>query len=739
MQSNLIDTNQNIDQQQTGASNNQVDKWTNNLSKITKLSPSLEEPLDSQFHEIKSQTSNPDPLLGLSKTNDSSTSNNQSDDSNTNATHIEMHANNNVEPLNTSKPPMDKQIQPKTSADNENNNNLKDQSNSNKSRTRKKSRASSRSATHAPRTNNTTNANDNSFNCNKKNYIIELPIKSVKHSTETNNLLILIKLIIKIFINFVLIFPMLAILGLVLPIKHFFRLLFKVLHVCHIASTSQHSPHALPKFLSATELFWLYNSNLEHKTTVAAAKNKTQITLNKSIGACLFFIEGYIAKNTIRDLIKNKIIQLSSRSGQRMYERFSQRLYKIFAYGYVWLNCSDFDIEEHIIEVDGDTNKLKTNEDLQSYISKLMQTYSFKISKPLWSIFYVKSFGDERSTVIIFLFHMCFADGISLIRLFFKGIVDNRNAIEVKPRFAFFTLKFDFFKLFLMGWSDILYYLFIKRSDKNPVHHEYFKSSSYANLNLNSKKSASTPANNLDHAGAQANTDSTASLSKKMCVTWSEPFSLVTLNRLKLVTRTKMNDLLVSVLAGIMRSYLQEKGINNPSNMHCLMPIDLTSNKFPFNLKNQSTLCSLSMPANTEGCVPRLWSIKTHTADLKHSTNYLFILFYKYVLFNLLPNSMAFRLVRNLVNKNTFVASTLGAGDASLATVSLCNRNVKNIIYFYPTVCDISTSYSIMTYGDEVRLSLITDTDVITNPKFIIKEFNKQVNFFVYFKLCSFC
>jgi hypothetical protein len=275
MQSNLIDSNPNIEQQQTGNTNNtssssQVDKWTNNLSKITRINSNLEEPLDNKtysaldnrFHEIKSQTSQ----LGIHQANDILISNDHNDDISPNLT--QMHANNNVEPSNkVTKPPMDKQIQPHTSSDNENHDR------DGKVKTRKKSNKSPSKSPRPANKTNKNNANDNSFNYNKKKYMIELPIKNVKHSTETNNLLILIKIIIKIFINFILIFPVLIVLGLVLSVKYFFRLLFTLSHVCHISSTSQHSPHALTKFLSATELFWLYSSNLDHKST---NKNKNQ-------------------------------------------------------------------------------------------------------------------------------------------------------------------------------------------------------------------------------------------------------------------------------------------------------------------------------------------------------------------------------------------------------------------------------------------------------------------------------
>lgn len=187
------------------------------------------------------------------------------------------------------------------------------------------------------------------------------------------------------------------------------------------------SPDLIPEFLSPIELFWLYNSNLLNKNNNNDDNNNDSkkkkgikhTDPSKSVGACLFFIEGYLAKNTIRDLILNRIVEFSARTGQCVFDRFTQRLYNIFAYGYVWLNCTNFNIDEHVIEIE-EKEELKTEADLQGYISKLLSTNEFSIEKPLWKIYYKKNFTSERTTVVIFLFHMCFADGLSLIRIFLK-------------------------------------------------------------------------------------------------------------------------------------------------------------------------------------------------------------------------------------------------------------------------------------------------------------------------------
>ena len=158
------------------------------------------------------------------------------------------------------------------------------------------------------------------------------------------------------------------------------------------------------------------------------------------------------------------------------------------------------------------------------------------------------------------------------------------------------------------------------------------------------------------------------------------------------------------------------------------MPINLTSNKYPFKLGNNATLGSIKLPTNIEGCIPRLWETKTSSNKLKNSGDYMFLSFFVYMVFKMFPNRLAAYLAKKFVNNNTLIAATLGAGDASLSTVTLCNKNVKDIIFFYPTVCNVGISFSIITYGDEIRMALTIDSDIIEKPEFILEEFINQVD-----------
>jgi hypothetical protein len=555
-------------------------------------------------------------------------------------------------------------------------------------------------------------------------YQIEYPFKTIKHKTNNISIAHILKLAILFLVNFILMLPILVYLALIYPLNELFKHMFKLFHLCHLTKSSMLSPNRVPEFLRPMELFWLYNSSLTR--TNQPQQQQQQQNNDKNICSCIVFVEGQLNKKNVKDLIQNRIISSNNRTGQRFLVRFTQRLYRLFAYYYVWLDCDEttFNLDDHVIEVDN-LLEINTHEQLQNYVAQLISTHEFNLNKPLWNIYYKKTFGNngaEQTTVLIFLFHMCFADGVSLVRLFFKTMVDNRNAIDIKSRFAYNRYNIDMIRQFFFSFNKIFYYLFCKKRDNNPLNR--LTKNNFKNLSVANGTAPTTTPNEIT--------------SKLQVLRWSEPFSLVLINRLKLVTRSKLNDFFISIVAGIIREYLQKHGINNPKNVHCLMPVNLKSNRIPFDLSNQTVLSSIKLPTNTEGTIPRLWSTKLTSSKLKYSSDYLFLYFFVCIVFNALPHWLAVRLIRYLVNKNTLIASTLGAGDNTLSTVSLCNKNVRNILFVYPTLCKLSISFSIITYGDEVRLTLLADSDIIKHPEQITQEFNKQVRLLKNLKLNKF-
>lgn len=201
-------------------------------------------------------------------------------------------------------------------------------------------------------------------------------------------------------------------------------------------------------------------------------------------------------------------------------------------------------------------------------MSNLITNHEFDIRKPLWKIYCKQNFvlGDEggdqsvreKGTAVIFLFHMCFADGISLIRILFKSLIDNRNAVDIKPRFAASRFKLEFVQQFFCNLHRVFSSLLFKRSDRNPLHRDHFKSREFKDLRSFPVDSEHKPAHSRTMQQKLVKNQTSNKAVRR--VLWSRPFSSVAFNRLKLVTRTKINDFFLSLVSNILREYLQNKG-----------------------------------------------------------------------------------------------------------------------------------------------------------------------------------
>lgn len=286
---------------------------------------------------------------------------------------------------------------------------------------------------------------------------------------------------------------------------------------------------------------------------------------------------------------------------------------------------------------------------------------------------------------------MSFADGISLIRILFKSVADNRLTMDIKPRFAYRNLYINMLKQFMFDWYRLFYHLVFKKRDVNLLH--------------------------------------VPKMSGRKVICWSEPFNFVNLNRMKLVTRSTMNDLLLSIISGIVRKYLNERGVTHPGDLHALMSVNLSSNKYPFRVCNRTALTTFRLPANTEGCIPRLWSVRETSAAMKSSADYLSLYLLTNIFYNLLPQSLASMLMHTIYSKNSLMISSLGAGNANLSSVSITNKIVKSILFFQPAVSDVALSCSVVTYGEETRLCVVADSEVMIKPEILTREFVAQVGF----------
>lgn len=254
---------------------------------------------------------------------------------------------------------------------------------------------------------------------------------------------------------------------------------------------------------------------------------------------------GTVNENSLKKLLFNRLVTSSARRGsnigRKLFPRFSQLVVPRFS-GTMWVDYPSFSIDEHVQEI---PRNIQSDEDLQGYISALLST-ELSCSRPLWQLHYKNRTSTRpNDSILVFFYHPVLSDGVSLLRILLKHIVDNRTTqLDLKQRFVGRRDEylFDYLKAFLFGHALILHKLLFHTAKEN-----FFK-----------RKVLPAHHNAAHIATIQPPCPPPAQEQRR--VVWSPPYSLTQVNRMKLVTRTRMNDLLSTLVLSTVRLYMERHG-----------------------------------------------------------------------------------------------------------------------------------------------------------------------------------
>ncbi|CAF1026434.1 unnamed protein product [Adineta ricciae] len=533
----------------------------------------------------------------------------------------------------------------------------------------------------------------------KLSYPRTIPIRHVTHPADQSSFVVFLRrLSILSFLLFIAT-PCVIMVSLILPITLLLRAFIRLTCRYHCTITP-----CTCDYLSAGDLFWLYNS----KTSINRNKNeettKSNTQSNAPTAAAIFFLEGPVSENALKKLLINRLITNTSRrgstTGQKTFPRFSQIILSHFS-GTMWVDYSAFSIDEHVHEI---PRNMDNDEDIQSYISTLVSN-ELPFTRPLWHLYYKnRSSARPNDSVLIFLYHPVLSDGISLIRILLKHVVDNRTTqLDLKPRYAGRHGEhiFDYIKAYLFGHMLLFSKILFNSSRDN-----FLKRITHPNPLLTT---------NLNQ--------------RQRIVLWSSPFNLTRANRMKLVTRTRMNDLLSTAVISCVKLYLETHGLANTGNINCIMPCDLQSNTANIAMGNHIAHISLNLPLHIEGNIPTLWSFNDNTKRMKENADYATMFLFNYISYLLFPISIANRLMARIYNNASLWLTTIAAGSSTtLASMSICNREVRSLVCLNPSIGTYSINFCVTSYSDEIRLAVSCDSNLVPNPQFFTECFIQQLN-----------
>ncbi|XP_076444913.1 uncharacterized protein LOC143282913 isoform X2 [Babylonia areolata] len=421
------------------------------------------------------------------------------------------------------------------------------------------------------------------------------------------------------------------------------------------------------------------------------------------VAQCVIVLQRGLSTERLRHLLDARLLSLENRHGRRVYPRFTQRVEK-FCCGYAWVPDHHFVLNSHVFNMPGYIESL---EDLQDHIAK-MASEPLSLDRPLWELQVLHNFREPRDTVLLLRLHLAVADGASMVRLLQHALVDTQKLTLPKPGFGVEAANMSPLKAFFLGPVTFCRrYLFVK-NDLNLLHGQHVRACG------------------------------------EMAVAWSEPFSLSAAVRVKQVARCTLSELLVSVVAGNIRTYMQVSGVQHPYNIHCALPVDFRSDYSPSSatttttsttttttnspgmvtastdVGNHYSLAVLPLATNTEGSIPRLWETKQTLERFKSSPEAAIVSGAQWFTCCVLPVTLFQRFWQRVYSRCTVLIANLAGPETAL---KLDSREIKCMMYWVPPLQQVAITISFLTYADQVRMAVISDRSVLPNPELLTRDF----------------
>jgi WS/DGAT/MGAT family acyltransferase len=203
-------------------------------------------------------------------------------------------------------------------------------------------------------------------------------------------------------------------------------------------------------------------------------------------------------------------------------------------------------------------------------------------------------------------------------------------------------------------------------------------------------------------------------------VAWAEPIAVSEVKTIGRALGCSINDVLLSSVAGALRSYLMQKGESVEGvNIRALVPVNLRPPEKAWKLGNRFGLVFLDLPIGIENPVERLYAVRENMRVLKGS-------YQPVVALGLLaamgagPKALQEQLLALLAKNATAVMTNVPGPQQPLY---LGGALIGGMMFWVPQSGDIGLGVSILSYNDEVRFGVVADRGLCPDPDRVIDGF----------------
>ncbi len=426
----------------------------------------------------------------------------------------------------------------------------------------------------------------------------------------------------------------------------------------------------------------------------------------------VLMFEGRVEFARLREVIDERLL---------VFRRFRQRAVELPGFC-VWETDAQFDLDRHVVPtaLPGKAGK----KELQALVSRLIAT-PLDPARPMWQFHLVENY--DGGSALIARIHHSYADGIALVRVMLSmtdASADGPPAMPFDPPKRKATDADDSpLSSLVQPVSDVM------------------KAAQNIGTTLLERGAGlwQDPGKVLALAGqggaltvevaklALMSQDSPTRFKGRpgvaKRVAWADPLPLDEVKIVGKALSASVNDVLLSCVAGALRSYLVDKREAVDDLMiRALVPVNLRPMEKAYKLGNQFGLVFLDLPIGIENPVERLYAVRRNMNALKGS-------YQPIVAMGLLaamgaaPRVLQEVLLSVLARNATAVMTNVPGPQQSLY---MAGAKIDSLMFWVPQSGDLGMGVSILSYNGEVQFGLVTDRGLCPDPEAVIERFGHE-------------
>ncbi len=398
------------------------------------------------------------------------------------------------------------------------------------------------------------------------------------------------------------------------------------------------------------------------------------------------------------------------------FPRFRQRPVEMPGVAF-WEEDESFDIERHLhrVGLPGDAGEVE----LQALVSDLIAT-PLDASKPMWQFHLVENYRGGSAVVV--RIHHCYADGIALVQVLLSMTDADRlgppqEAPARRRRKPRGGEGIDLVLGPLQGllrtavkWGAVL----VEKGGEVLAEPSKVVELAEQGSALTSEivklvaMDQDSPTRFKGHPG----------VAKR--VAWAHPISLADVKAVGKALGCSVNDVLLSSVAGALRSYLVSHGDSVDGVMlRATVPVNLRPLEKAHRLGNRFGLVFLDLPIGIENPIARLYAVRANMAALKGSYQPVLALGLLAAL-GAGPKLLQDQIL-NVLSRNATAVMTNVPGPQ--APLYLAGAKLDTFMFWVPQSGDIGMGVSILSYDGRVQFGLLTDRGLCPDPESVIARF----------------